>query len=190
MSESNQIIKPSAGRKKLTAKTRVFIIILVVVFAITGIAGISFAQKVREQGKMFRDHGPIGVLLNKIAKDLDLSDQQKTEVEKIRDDIKAKIESKKKERDNKFDDFETLFKQDKITKEDLETLAKKHEANREEMKDFFAEQLVKFHSILTPDQRTKAVEKMREMREMRKKFHEMFGPDDDKSKDRFRPEDK
>lgn len=183
MSEKNQIIQPEkklpCEKKKLTTGLRVFIIVLVVVFAVTGIAGISIAQKVKGFRDGFKGHGPIGFMLNKIVKDLDLTEQQKTEVDKIKEEIKTKIENKRKERENKFDDFEILFKQDKITKEDLDALVKKHETEREEMKDFFAEELVKFHAILTPEQRTKAVEKMKEMREMRQKFHEMFRPDDD-----------
>lgn len=176
-------------KKKLSTGIRVFIIVLVVVFAISSIAGISIAQKVKEHRDGFKP-GPIGFMLNKLVKDLDLSEQQKADVEKIKDEIKTKIENKRKERENKFDDFETLFKQDKITKEDMDAMVKKHEANREEMKDFFTEELIKFHDILTPEQRTKAVEKMKEMREMRQKFHEMFKPDDQDHHDGFPPEDK
>jgi Spy/CpxP family protein refolding chaperone len=107
-------------------------------------------------------------MIEKVIKDLDLNDGQKKEMDIIHEEIKAKMESNKQNRDNDFNEFANLFKQDKLDKAQLTALADKHEGNREEMKSFFMDELIKVHDVLTADQRSKAVDKMKEMKE---KFH-------------------
>lgn len=161
--EITGLIKPE--RKKILKKVLLFSVLFVLIASLGG--GLVVAQKV----KQFRDRGPLFFMMEKITKELDLNENQKAEVDKIREEIKAKMESKKKEREGDFNEFENAFKQDKLDKQVLKDLAAKREANREEMKEFFMDELIKFHSILTPEQRLKAVEKMKEMREKR---HKMF----------------
>lgn len=149
---------------------KLFLSLFVIILVVAGIAGIGFTQKL----KHMQDDGPLPFLIEKIAQDLDLNEQQKAEVMKIRDEIKAKGESKRHERENGFNEFEKLFKQDKLDKQSLKQLAEKHEADREEMKEFFIDELIKFHSILTPQQRVKAVEKMKSMREKMRKIRDIM----------------
>jgi Spy/CpxP family protein refolding chaperone len=152
--------------------SRKFWVISSLVLAIVvGGAGLGVAQKV----KQFRGHGPLGFMLNKMVDELNLTEQQKSEVEKIKAEIKAKIESRRQTREDRFAEFEKLFLSDKIDKAALEELHQKHEADREEMRSFFQEELIKFHSILTPSQRTKAVEIMKEKKEKMKKHFEGDG---------------
>jgi periplasmic protein CpxP/Spy len=154
------------NKKKNTKKRRIIWGAVIVIFLITGIAGVGFAQKV----KKMRDNGPMFFMMEKISKELNLNDNQKAEVEKIREEIKAKMESRKQDREKNFTEFENLFKQDKIDKESLKLLSQKHDQDREEMKEFMMDELIKFHAILTPQQRTLAVEKMHEMKDKRKGF--------------------
>jgi Spy/CpxP family protein refolding chaperone len=163
--EITQLMKPM--RKKILKR---FLLLgtLFILIAIIG-GGLLFAQKV----KQFRDKGPLFFMMEKITKELDLNDNQKAEVDKVREEIKAKMESKKKERETDFTEFENAFKQDKLDKQVLKDLAAKHDADREEMKEFFMDELIKFHSILTPEQRSKAIEKLKEMREKKDRmFHD------------------
>jgi Spy/CpxP family protein refolding chaperone len=148
---------------------------LAAVILITGIAGIGFAQKF----KRFHDDGPLGHGLMKIAKELDLNEQQKAEVEKIKNEIKTKMESRKQNREDRFDEFANLFNSDRLDKAALNSLYQKHESDRQEMREFFMDELIKFHSILTPAQRTKAVEKMKEKKDKFKSFREHFKPGKD-----------
>jgi len=155
-------------KKKRSVKKYLLISILFLL-AVTIGGGIVFGQKV----KQYRDRGPLFFMMGKITKELDLNEQQKAEVDKIRDEIKAKMENRKKERDDLFTEFGNAFKQDKLDKQTLKDLQAKREADREEMKEFFMDELIKFHSILTSEQRTKAVEKMKEMKDRRHmKFHD------------------
>jgi protein CpxP len=161
--EIAQLMKPN--KKKMLKRFLLFGVLFIVIAALGG--GLVFAQKL----KQFRDRGPLFFMMEKITKELDLNDNQKAEVDKIREEIKAKLENKKKEREKDFTEFENAFKKDKLDKQVLKDLAAKRESDKEEMKEFFMDELIKFHSILTPEQRTKAVEKMKEMRE---KGHKMF----------------
>lgn len=155
--------------KRFTKKF--WVISSLVLAIIIGGAGLGLAQKV----KQFRGKGPLGFMLNKMVEKLDLSATQKSEVEKIKAEIKAKMESRKQTRQDRFAEFEKLFLSDKLDKAALEELHKKHEADREEMRSFFQDELIKFHAILTPSQRTKAVEIMKEKKEKMKKHFEGDG---------------
>ena len=152
--------------KTKTVFNKFLLIYFISSIAIISIVSAGFAFKVKE----FRDHGPFGFIMNKIVKELDLNTEQKAAIDKIQEEVKAKMDENKKERENHMSEFGNLFKQDKLDKDQLMTLSKKQDTKREEMKSFFMDELIKVHSILTPDQRTKAVEKMREFKEKRKEW--------------------
>jgi Spy/CpxP family protein refolding chaperone len=155
------------NKNKEQHKNRIFIGIFIIFFLIAGISGISIAQKI----KKMHDGGPLLFMMEKITKDLNLTEQQKTDIDKIKEEIKIKMGSRKKNRQSGMDDFANAFKQDKLDKETLKAIEQKHESDRQEMKDFLTDELIKFHDILTPEQRSQVVEKMKELRE---KGNELF----------------
>ena len=159
--------------KKWSVGKKVFLTLLTAVFIVVGAAGFSFANKMMHP----RNGGPLMMMLDKISNDLNLSADQKTQVQAIKDEIKQKMESRKKDHQSGMSDFENAFKQDKLDKETLKTIEQKNEADRQEMKDFFMDELVKFHDILTPDQRAQVVQKMEDI----KKDHK-WNKDKDKMK--------
>jgi DNA integrity scanning protein DisA with diadenylate cyclase activity len=75
------------------------------------------------------------------------------------------MDSKKKDKPDEMSDFANAFKQDKLDKQTLESISKNQEADREEMKSFFMDELIKFHDVLTTEQRLKVVEKMKEFKD-------------------------
>jgi len=168
MNQQNNAAKTRNGFNKFLL---VYFIVSVVIIALIS-AGFTF------KAKEFRDRGPFGIIMGKIIKDLDLNDQQKAEVEKIRDEVKAKMDETMKNREEDMKEFGFLFKQDNLSKEQLMSLSQKHDARREEMKSFFMDELIKVHAILTPEQRTKAVEKMKELKEKRKERKDKMHPKD------------
>lgn len=163
----------SKTKRKVSSK-KLLLWGFIVFFMVAGTAGIGFTQKV----KQFRDKGPMFFMMKKITDDLNLTDQQKTEVDKIREEIKAKREEMKKNRVSHKKDFENAFKQDRLDKETLKSIMQKRDAEKEEMRDFMLDKLIKFHAILTPEQRTKAVEKMHEMKEKKKDRFNRRGKND------------
>jgi Spy/CpxP family protein refolding chaperone len=160
-------------RKKWSNGKKILVTLFIAVFVVVGAAGFNFAN----QMKKLHDGGPLMMMLNKITDDLNLTADQKTQVQTLKDEIKAKMESRKKDHQSGMDDFGNAFKQDKLDKETLKSIEQKHETDRQDMKEFFMDELVKFHDILTPDQRTQVVQKMQDMR----KNHKM-----DKDKDKMK----
>ena len=153
------IKRSGRGRKR-----KIIIGAILVMFIITGVAGFGFARGFYDK---HRGDGPWGFMIGKIAGELDLNDQQKAEVEKIRDEIKAKMESNKPDRNNDMAEMEQMFRSDSFDKQKALDLMKQNDAKRDEMRSFMLDEVAKFHSILTPEQRNKAVDKMKEFRQKR-----------------------
>lgn len=167
-----------AKKKSVLSSTGSKIVLSVVIFLFTVLAvkGIAFARHIHK----FAD-GPGAFLIDRISETLDLSSDQKAKVEKIKDQIKEKMESKKSERENKFDEFADEFKKDNIDRNKLLELGQKKEQEMKEMKEFMLDKIIEFHSILTPQQRNKAVEEMKNMKEKFGKMHDRPGrPGDDR----------
>lgn len=156
--------------------SRVILSAVIILFAVLTVKGIAFARHIHK----FAD-GPGAFIIDRISETLDLSSDQKAKVEKIKDQIKEKMESKKNEREGKFDDFANEFKKDNIDRNKLLELGQKHEQEMKEMKDFMLDKMIEFHSILTPEQRNKAVEEMKNMKEKFGPMHDRPGrPEDDR----------
>jgi periplasmic protein CpxP/Spy len=152
-------------KKRKSSKKKIILIIMLVIVVIAGAAGISYAQKM----KHFRNDGPLFFMMERISKELNLDDKQKADLQKIRDEIKTKMESKKQDRQKDMTDFENLFKQNSISKDELKQLVQKRDLEREEMRDFYMDEFIKFHALLTPEQRQKAIDKMHEMKDKKHK---------------------
>jgi Spy/CpxP family protein refolding chaperone len=101
-------------------------------------------------------------ITNNISKKLDLTESQKVELNRIKDEVVGKIRSKEnvEQRKELRTAFFDLFKGDSLTKEQLMALNQKKEASHKEMREFLMDKLVQFHNMLTPEQRVKFVELM------------------------------
>ncbi len=168
--ESNELNNTELSAKnpgKRSPKKRIFLGILLALILVVSIAGISFANKM----KHFRDDGPLVFMMEKITQDIDLTEQQKSQVQQIKDEVKTKMESRKKDHESSMSDFENAFRQDNLDKTTLDAIADKNKADREEMKSFFEDELIKFHSVLTQAQRNKVADKIKDFRENHK-FHD------------------
>jgi Spy/CpxP family protein refolding chaperone len=158
--------KVKKGRKKFIVSS------LIVLFVITGIFGIGFAQGFRDKHK---GGNHLRFMLEKVAKQLDLNDQQQAEVNKIKDEIKAKMDEKIQKRKDHAAEFEKMFRGDTFDKQKMMDHDKMRETNREEMRTFMIDEMAKFHALLTPGQRNKAADLMKEKQEQMGKFKD--GPE-------------
>lgn len=162
-------------RKSCRSRKIKFIIpLLVIAFIFTSIIGIVYAKK------KFSD-GPDGFLMGMIVEKLDLSNDQKVQIEKLRIQIREKMESKKSNRESNMEEFANEFKKDNMDRNKLKELDKKREQDMNEMKDFMTDKIIEFHNILTPEQRIKAVDTMKEMKD---KFHDRMDRPKDRREDR------
>jgi Spy/CpxP family protein refolding chaperone len=150
---------------------------VLLVFIITGIAGLGFAKGFYDK---HRPHGPLGFMMEMVVKDLDLNAQQKSEVDKIKEEIKVKMDAKKTDRKADMEEMMQMFRTDNFDKTKALELMKKHDAERDEMRNFMLDETAKLHSILTPDQRNKAVDKMKEFHDKRQNMKDKWNKEDGK----------
>lgn len=143
---------------------------MLILFGVITVKGIAIAKNIHK----FAD-GPEGFIIDKISEKLDLNTSQKTQVERLKAQIKEKMESQKPDRENMMKEFSEEFTKSTLDRNSILDHMKKNESKREEMKTFMIDKLVEFHAILTPEQRVKAVELMIEFKEM-KDIHQPRGP--------------
>lgn len=175
--EFNNPQVPEEKPKKKKSSKKIIIGSLIILFLVTGIVGLGFASGFRDK---HRGDGHFRFMLDKVAGELNLTEQQKTEVNKIKDEIKAKMDEKKKSRQDNAAEFEQMFRGDTFDKQKMLDFAKMRETNREEMRTFMVDEMAKFHALLTPDQRNKAADLMKEHREKNGMFRDGPGRDKDK----------
>ena len=115
-------------------------------------------------------------IVAKISSKLDLDENQKTRLNKIKDEI---LEEAKPHRESKEEfrrEAMELLRSDKITEEGVEKLVAKKEAAYKEMKPFIIKKIVEFHSILNTDQKNKLADKMEEFHRKYKRWPFYAGP--------------
>lgn len=151
-------------------RTKFLIPVIAAAIIVTSTFGIVIAKK------KFHD-GPEGFILGRLTENLDLTETQKTQLEKIREQIHEKMESKKQERESGMKEFENEFLKENIDRNKLIEISKKKEQDMQEMKEFMLDRMIEFHNILTPEQRAKAVDNLKEMKD---KFRSRHRPDGDR----------
>ena len=103
-------------------------------------------------------------VMKKIAKELKLNEQQKVELERIKDEIMVKKAEFKVNHDEIKNAVLSQVKSDSIDQAALNGLFGDKELEFKEMRAFLINKCAEFHSILTPEQRLKLADKM-------EKFH-------------------
>ena len=113
--------------------------------------------------KKFAD-GPGGFMIGMLIEKLDLNETQKTQVEKIRDEIHARMQSGSNDHQTMMEDFASEFTNENMDKNKLMELDQKRQEIMKENKEFMMDKMIEFHNILTPAQRQEAVDLMKNMR--------------------------
>ena len=103
-------------------------------------------------------------VMKKISKELKLDEQQKVELERIKDEITAKKAEFKVRHQEIKSAVLSQVKSDTVDQAALNGLFEDNELEFKEMRAFLVDKFAEFHSILTPEQRLKLAEKM-------EKFH-------------------
>ena len=101
-------------------------------------------------------------VVNRIAGKLDMTDSQEKKLEKIKDQVLAKMNDYKTEHQVMHDEALQLVKKDTLTRADLEKLFTQREQRYRELEPFIIEKMMEFHAILTPEQKNQLAEKMQE----------------------------
>ncbi|MBC8182601.1 Spy/CpxP family protein refolding chaperone [candidate division KSB1 bacterium] len=103
-------------------------------------------------------------MMKKIAKELKLNEQQKVELEQIKDEILAKKAEFKINHQEIKNAVLSQVKSDTVDQAALNGLFEDKELEFKEMRAFLVDKFAEFHNILTPEQRLSLAEKM-------EKFH-------------------
>ncbi len=161
--------QPVQKNKKRSYK-KFIISFVIVVLIFSSVCGIVIAKK------KFRD-GPHGFFIEKMIENLNLTENQKAQVERIKTQIKEQMEANKPDRQNDMESFASEFRKEKLDKNALIELKRKKDENKEMMEIFMMDKVIEFHDILTPEQRNQVVENMKNMKE---KIHDKMKKHEDK----------
>jgi uncharacterized membrane protein len=108
---------------------------------------------------------------NRIASRLDLSEFQKSELERILSEIAAKAKQLRADHQARHQELADLVRQEAIDPEVVDNRITERFDSMRELVDYAAERLIVFHATLTPEQREKAAE---EIENHAARHHAMF----------------
>lgn len=96
-------------------------------------------------------------MVKKVSKKLDLNDDQKTNLEKIKVEILAKADELKLKGSMSaiHDEFTSQLRQDTIDQEKINSMLAGKEATMKEMRIFLVAKFAEFHATLTAEQKEK-----------------------------------
>jgi len=142
------------------------LIIIVVVLVFLVIAKLFFGCNHRSHFcKIPNSHEKkVNWMIKKIAKELKLNEQQKVELDRIKDEIMAKKAEFKIEHQEIKNAVLSQVKRDTVDQAALNSLFGDKELEFKEMRAFLIDKFAEFHNILTPEQRLKLAKRM-------EKFH-------------------
>ena len=101
-------------------------------------------------------------ITKRIAKELDLNDQQKEKLGQIRDEIIAKQAEMRQQKEELINAFISEIPKDTLNLQFLKDLLQEKHQDMEQMYDFTLARLEEFHAILAPQQRQKLAERINE----------------------------
>ena len=109
----------------------------------------------------------LGQMIDKISNSLNLTEEQKKETAKIKDEILKKNEEMmnfgRKDMKEAEEALTKQIKSDKFNEKELNKILDSHNAKREEMRRVMIGELAKFHAVLTPEQRVKLTSILKEI---------------------------
>jgi len=115
-------------------------------------------QQTAEQGSQQKG-GRGAIFLKKVTEALNLNVEQQQHLKKIISDVAEFRKQNMQSHKDDIEKFKEQFKSDKMDAEAMKTDAAARQGEREQMADFMRSKLIEFHDMLTPEQRSTAVEK-------------------------------
>lgn len=106
----------------------------------------------------------IEYLVKKVSGYLDLNKEQKKRVNAIKDEIMVEGKKMRSIHRELGDAIIKQFSADSFDEKSVATLLQKHENSRKTFQQFLLKKTAEFHAILNPEQREKAVDKMKKFR--------------------------
>jgi periplasmic protein CpxP/Spy len=128
------------------------IIIGAVLVAVAGLVCFGFVQA---YAQFSSPDERIAYVIQKITEKIALDPQQQAELENIADALKEKAAEMKAGKTQIHKQLAALARQEQLTTGELEALFAQKREQLDSMADFIGEQFVRFHAMLSPEQREK-----------------------------------
>jgi periplasmic protein CpxP/Spy len=139
--------------------------IFIVFTAAIAAGGILFAAGCGHRSSCRTPEKKAEWIVNKMKNKLDLSGEQVTEVNKIKDEILARQNDFKALHEGFYENMLKETRRDKFDVNAVNQLFAEKEIKFKELRSFMISETAKFHAILTPEQREKIAKKMEEHHE-------------------------
>ncbi|MEM7181310.1 MAG: Spy/CpxP family protein refolding chaperone [Spirochaetota bacterium] len=107
---------------------------------------------------------------SKLSSKLDLDDEQKKALDKIKLDIIGKKDEIGLNRGKAMEEVIAEIKKDTFDKERVNTIFTSNQEKRDKMRRFFIDKMAEFHTVLRPEQREKLASLMQKFSHKRRKY--------------------
>ena len=108
-----------------------------------------------------RGHGRgAAFMLDYMSEALDLNEDQQAMASSYKDEIMVMVKSMHSEKKQMHDEIKTQLTGESIDKERVKALVAEHRAGMDEVIDLVVDKVAKFHTTLSPEQRTKLIAKL------------------------------
>lgn len=97
--------------------------------------------------------------IDDVLEDLNVTDEQRTQIYASRDKLFAALEEAKPDRSAKFDEITALFAKDELDLREVEALKAGHREKIQKVEEAVTQAFIEVHSTLTPEQRQQLVQK-------------------------------
>jgi Spy/CpxP family protein refolding chaperone len=126
------------------------LIIFIIIGAILLTGGLAACKRGYHHGF---DEFDLAAITGRIASRLDLTESQKTELDRLAGEIADKAKSMRAEREQRLQELADVVRQDTIDREIVAARIDEKFESLREMADFVADRVIAFHATLTPEQR-------------------------------------
>lgn len=93
-----------------------------------------------------------------ISGELEFNEDQKSQLNDMKDEIVAKMKEHRAERENQKSEIASLVRNNEITEEKIDEIFEEHQQHMEAMKPFVKEKILEFNAMLDDDQRNKVAD--------------------------------
>jgi len=141
-----------------------FLIGLVLIIIASILFVFSCGRRYHHRGHWMSTEKKAEWFVNRISKELDLHENQKTKLEQIKDELLAKKLEFKGTKAEIQDEIMSQIRNDSVDQEQLNEFFEDNETKLKDMRSFLVAKFAEFHSILTPEQKDKLAEKLEKFR--------------------------
>ena len=99
-------------------------------------------------------------MVDYVSEVLDLTDTQRADLDQIKEEFMEKAKQMHAEKETMKADILAQLEREEMDAAELKQIAARHRAQMDEIIDLGIDRLVEFHKTLTPEQKTKLVEKL------------------------------